>query len=84
MKLYVHFGFPRTGTKTLQMHLFPNHPQINYLGRYPKTKPKLELMELIVNLHNDDFDKRYRELLKKAKELKVTILNEKEWNKIIH
>ena len=69
MKLYIHFGFPRTGTTTLQVHLFPNHPQINYLGRYPKTKPKLELIDLINNLNNDDFDKRYNELLKKTEEL---------------
>ena len=69
MKLYIHFGFPRTATTTSQIHLFPNHPQINYLGRYPKTKPKLELIDLINNLNNDDFDKRYNELLKKTEEL---------------
>jgi len=69
VKLYFHFGFPRTGTTTLQVHLFPNHPQINYLGRYPKTQSQFELIDLICNLNNDDFDKRYSELLKKAKEL---------------
>ena len=69
MRLYIHFGFPRTATTTSQIHLFPNHPQINYLGRYPKTKPKLELIDLISNLNNDDFDKRYNELLKKTEEL---------------
>ena len=69
MKLFFHFGFPRTGSTSLQVHLFPNHPQINYLGRYPKTKPRLELMDLISNLNNDDFDKRYNELLKKTEEL---------------
>jgi hypothetical protein len=70
MKLYVHFGFPRTGNTTSQIHLFPNHPQINYLGRYPNTtKRKLELIDLISNLNNDDFDKRYNELLKKTEEL---------------
>ncbi len=70
MKLYIHFGYPRTGNTTLQIHLFPNHPQINYLGRYPNTtKRKLELIDLISNLNNDDFDKRYNELLKKTEEL---------------
>ena len=69
MKLYIHFGFPRTGTTTLQVHLYPNHPQINYLGRYPKTNPKLELIDLISNLNNDDFDKRYIKILIKVKEL---------------
>jgi hypothetical protein len=70
MRLYIHFGFPRTATTTSQIHLFPNHPQINYLGRYPNTtKRKLELIDLISNLNNDDFDKRYNELLKKTEEL---------------
>jgi len=69
MKLYINFGFPRTGTTTLQVHLYPNHPQINYLGRYPKTNPKLELIDLISNLNNDDFDKRYIKILIKVKEL---------------
>ena len=84
MKLYFHFGFPRTGTTTLQVHLFPNHPQINYLGRYPKTKPRLELMDLISNLNNDDFDKRYNELLIKAKEFYSQIFSIDNLNKDIY
>jgi hypothetical protein len=71
MKLYFHFGFPRAASTNLQVNLFPNHPQINYLGRYPKTKPRLELMDLISNLNNVDFDKRYSELLKRVKELNL-------------
>tara|TARA_B100001123_G_C15141667_1_gene959744 strand:- start:126 stop:1145 length:1020 start_codon:yes stop_codon:yes gene_type:complete len=67
-KLYFHIGYPRTGTTTLQIHLFPNHPQINYLGRRPNTDPELELIYLISFLNNNDFDKRYSELLEKAKE----------------
>ena len=71
MKLYVQIGFPRTGSTFLQVHFFPNHPQINYLGRYPKTKPQFELIDLISYLNNDDFDKRYNELLKKAEEFNL-------------
>jgi len=74
MKLYIHFGFPRTGTKTFQIHFFPNHPQINYLGRHPQIKPHLELqrpklIDLINWLNKEDFDKRYSEILKKVKGL---------------
>mgnify|MGYP001204584888 CR=1 FL=1 len=34
--LYINPGFVRTAHTTFQTHLFPNHPQINYLGRYVK------------------------------------------------
>lgn len=32
--LYLHIGYPKTGTTTLQAHLFAKHPQIDYLGKY--------------------------------------------------
>ena len=92
MKLYFHFGFPRTGTTTLQVHLFPNHPQINYLGRHPRVKTrfaqsvyqsskKLELVDLAIILNDDDFDNQYNELLKKAEEFyldpnKINVISE--------
>ena len=62
--LYIHIGFPRTGTTTLQLHLFPNHPQINYLGRTPRIQPKIALIDLICTLNDNDFDDRYKELSK--------------------
>lgn len=31
---YVHVGFPKTATSTLQMHLFNHHPEIDYLGKF--------------------------------------------------
>ncbi len=33
MNLFVHIGFPKSGTTTLQENLFANHPDINCLGR---------------------------------------------------
>lgn len=33
-QLYIHIGYPKTATTTLQRHLYPNHPQINYLGKF--------------------------------------------------
>ncbi|PSO79004.1 MAG: hypothetical protein BRC41_19575 [Cyanobacteria bacterium QH_9_48_43] len=30
--LYLHIGYPKTATTTLQKHVFQHHPDINYLG----------------------------------------------------
>jgi hypothetical protein len=46
---FLHIGYPRTGTKTFQTHFFPNHPDINYLGRHPKRK---ELGHAHINVLN--------------------------------
>ena len=32
--LFIHVGYPKTATTTLQVHLFPNHPEIDYLGKF--------------------------------------------------
>jgi len=32
--LYLHVGYPKTATTTFQKHLFPAHPQIDYLGKF--------------------------------------------------
>jgi len=37
----VHVGLPKTGTTTLQAHLFPGHPGIEYLGKYVGREPEL-------------------------------------------
>ena len=87
MKLFIHLGLPRTGTHNIRFHLWEKHPQINYLGRLSRGSGEnhLELTELISNLNNDDFDKRYNELLKKAEEIKLVsnktnlISDEKIW-----
>ena len=73
MKLFIHLGLPRTGTHTIRFHLWEKHPQINYLGRLSRSSGEkhLELTELASNLNNDDFDKQYNELLKKAGEIKL-------------
>jgi len=30
----LHIGMPKTGTKTLQLHMFPEHPELDFLGTY--------------------------------------------------
>lgn len=33
--MFIHAGYPKTGSSTLQKHLFHAHPQITHLGFYP-------------------------------------------------
>jgi hypothetical protein len=33
-QLIVHLGYPKTATTTFQQHVFPHHPEIDYLGKY--------------------------------------------------
>ncbi len=37
---FIHIGYPKTGTSTLQSSVFPDHPEINYLGA-PFLSPSL-------------------------------------------
>jgi hypothetical protein len=73
MKLYIHMGLNRTGTHNIRFNLWEKHPQINYLGKRQRGpgRKHLEVTELISTLNNDDFDKRFNEILKKAEELKL-------------
>ncbi len=41
MKTVIHIGCPKTGTTTLQRHLFRELPQTHYLGHYSRINPKL-------------------------------------------
>ena len=38
MSLFLHLGLPKTGTTTIQKHLFEIHPQVSYLGKFIKSK----------------------------------------------
>jgi hypothetical protein len=32
--LVIHVGYPKTATTTFQQHVFPHHPEIDYLGKF--------------------------------------------------
>ncbi len=32
--LFIHIGYPKTATTTFQKHVFPNHPEVDYLGKF--------------------------------------------------
>jgi len=93
MKLYLHIGYPKTGTTTLQRHLYCKHPQINFLGKNlsnsmdqenlsKKFKPHIsEIIDLLLYLSDEEFNKKYDYLLKKVDALdlsttKTNILSE--------
>jgi hypothetical protein len=49
MNLSLHIGYPKTGTTTLQRHLFAKHSQITYLGKpYRSEFLKEEMLALIM------------------------------------
>ena len=84
MKLYLHIGYPRTGTTVLQKHLFPKHPQINYLGKdlsrslseenlNIKFKPNIyEIIDLLLYLSDEEFNQRYNYILRKLDSLELS------------
>ena len=84
MKLYLHIGYPRTGTTTLQKHLFCKHPQINYFGKNLirgyneenlniKFKPYInEIIDLLLFLNDEEFNQRYDYILKKIDFLELS------------
>ena len=72
-KLYIHLGYPRTGTKTLQTHLFPNHKDINYLGRHPKKRdlgsPHIDIINTIMIIPDDIFKINKNFIINEVKKL---------------
>ena len=71
--LYLHIGYPRTATKTLQTHFFPDHPDINYLGRHPKRRdlgpPHIDIINTIIAADNKLYDSHKRIFGKKMNSL---------------
>ena len=67
-ELYLHIGYPRTATKTLQTHFFPEHKQINYLGRHPKRSdlgpPHIDIISKIIVINDELFIKNKEFFLK--------------------
>jgi sulfotransferase family protein len=58
--LYVHVGYPKTATTTFQKHLFPGHPEIDYLGKFiPGFGFRTEALEREINAIISTDDTRY-------------------------
>ena len=73
-KIFLHFGYPRTGTTSLQKNLFPIHPDINYWGKFSPNVTKdrglsyvkgfHKIYEKILHYENDIFDNQFNNLKK--------------------
>ena len=48
MNRCLHIGFPKTGTTTLQKHLFTEHSQIVYLGKPTRSEWLKEKMHTLI------------------------------------
>jgi hypothetical protein len=48
MKIFLHVGYPKTGTKALQYNYFPNIKGINYLGKPIKDNKLREIIEIAI------------------------------------
>ena len=85
-KIYIHFGFPRTGTTTLQNHFFPKHSQISYWGKnlvYGTNrfsdkrfiKDFDEIYEKVLQLNDVSFEQQTNKIVKKLNSINFS--NEK-------
>ena len=71
--LYVHIGFARTATKTLQLKLFKKHSGLNYLGRYPDRDPSHNItISKILSYNEDEFLRNFNNLSSEIKNLPLS------------
>lgn len=56
MNRCLHIGFPKTGTTTLQKHLFAKHSQIDYLGKPYRSEWLKEEMHALIKRESLDYD----------------------------
>ena len=63
-KLFLHVGYPKTATTTLQKKLFARHPGICYLGK-PLTGDLLDIEQHILRLDSVQFERALPDLQEK-------------------
>lgn len=79
MTTYLHIGYPKTGTKSLQNGLFENLADISFLGMSAKMQRLVPILELIKHYDSieypaDETRKIYENILDSITPLKDTIL----------
>lgn len=60
-KLFLHVGFPKTATTTLQRHLFAQHDDLCYLGK-PFSRQMWKIERQLLRLDSEQFQKRLDDL----------------------
>jgi hypothetical protein len=76
--LFIHVGFPKTGTTFLQKHLFDNHSEINniFSNSAPLQNESLkDFLKLLVVTNDTDFDTRIKYFKKEAQ--KIDLVSDK-------
>jgi hypothetical protein len=78
-KIFLHFGYPRTATTSLQKNFFPIHPDINYWGKFRQINTKnrsllyakgfYKIYEKILHYENDIFDNQFNNLKNEFSEI---------------
>jgi hypothetical protein len=59
--LFIHIGFPKTASSTLQRHLFARHSGLGYLGK-PFSETLARVEESILTLDSNHFEERKADL----------------------
>ena len=67
--IIIHIGYPKTGSTSLRHFLFPNHKDLNYLGRFDTTVNHLKITELLVKLKDSDFENEINQIVNIAKNI---------------
>jgi hypothetical protein len=69
--IFVHVGYPKAASSTLQKHLFQKHPEINNFGRYPTANIGRDTSEIDTSarfLTDESLRDFYQELVVKSNE----------------
>lgn len=75
-KAFIHIGFPKTATTTLQKNIFPIIPDLEYLGLYDRDDTELnkysvseDIIEQIIKMPHIEFKIKTKPLANKGKDI---------------
>ena len=77
-KIFIHIGFPKTGTTYLQNNIFPNIKDAIYLGK-PFVDEIKKIEENILKLNDKDYENKKIDLINTVEK----VLNQKNSNMYI-
>ena len=71
MKFFIHIGYPKTASTYLQLHIFRNNNNINFLGRPSNIwEEKLSVIEKMIFKYDDkEFDNELPNILNILKDI---------------
>lgn len=72
--IYIHLGYPKTATKTLQAHYFPYLKDIEYLGKFGK-KDNFKIIKIDRKILLDLYHGRVQKIIKYKKKFSQSFYN---------